>query len=390
MDRYPDLKGRAFLFLLFLWFLWFLNFTIRTVYSPILPLIEDEFAITHARSSSVFVFQAVGYTVSLLSSGFLSGRFGYKRSILVSLIISSCVLFLVPFVKSFSLLYLLIFIQGLTTGIYIPSVMPIITERYVERVWGKTIAIHDTAASISTFAVPFMVLGILHFLPWRGIFFVLSGSFALAAIAFHFLCDELQMKQGRRAMVASLLRNRTLWLLGVLWIFAAGANLGVYFIVPLYLTKELHLDISYANTIFGISRLGAVAVAISVGFIVDRFSLNKTMLATLWLSGGLTILLALMGTTAIGTILFFQASTVVGFFPASLVAISRFFDREVRGLATGIILTFGVTFGWGIIPYLLGVSGDLLSFKVGILILGVLVILSSGAIFFFRKEEANP
>jgi hypothetical protein len=40
-----------------------------------------------------------------------------------------------------------------------------------------------------------------------------------------------------------------------------------------------------------------------------------------------------------------------------------------------------MVFGSGIIPYLLGVSGDLNSFRLGIVILGVLVTLSSGLIF---------
>ena len=64
--------------------------------------------------------------------------------------------------------------------------------------------------------------------------------------------------------------------MGIIWVFPAGACLGVYFVVPLYLTKELSLDIAYANKIFGISRIGGVFVAIMAGFIVDRFGVKKT------------------------------------------------------------------------------------------------------------------
>jgi len=32
-------------------------------------------------------------------------------------------------------------------------------------------------------------------------------------------------------------------------VFLVGCNIGVYYIVPLYLTKELAMDVHYANTI---------------------------------------------------------------------------------------------------------------------------------------------
>jgi len=46
-------------------------------------------------------------------------------------------------------------------------------------------------------------------------------------------------------------------------------------------------------------------------------------------------------------------------------------------MAIGIILACSLAFGGGLVPYLLGVAGDLLSFRFGISILGILVGLSS-------------
>ena len=40
--------------------------------------------------------------------------------------------------------------------------------------------------------------------------------------------------------------------------------------------------------------------------------------------------------------------------------------------------------GWGITPYLLGLSGDYLSFKFGIVVLGISVILSSGLVLLLK------
>jgi NNP family nitrate/nitrite transporter-like MFS transporter len=82
MAKYADLRGKGLLFLLCLWFLWFINFTSRMVFSPILPLIEDEFIANHAQASGIFVFLFAGYGVGVVIAGLFSGTFGYKKSII--------------------------------------------------------------------------------------------------------------------------------------------------------------------------------------------------------------------------------------------------------------------------------------------------------------------
>ncbi len=385
MKRFTSLKGKTFLFLLFLSFLWFLNFAGRTMFSPILPLIEDEFHISHARASSIFIFQSLGYGISIFFSGLLSGIFGYKRSILGSLIVSSFVFFWIPFVQVFSTLYLFSFIIGMATGIYLPAVIPLITGYYEEKIWGKSIAIHDSSASIAVFGVPFIALFLLQFFNWRGIFKVLGAVFILAALIFYFLFDELKVGKMNKAAWGQFIRRKALWVMSFIWIFAASTSLGVYSIVPLYLTKELSLDIGYANTIFGISRLGGFVVAISSGFLVSRFSVQKMMASMLIISGVFTIFVALADVKLIGTALFLQASFIYGFFPAGLIAISRMFELNVRGIATGFIIGWGVIMGWGVEPFLLGLSGDLLSFKFGLMMLGIATMLSSGLVFLLKE-----
>ncbi len=384
MARFDGMKGGASVFLAFLFFLWFMNFSARTIFSPLMPLIEDEFMISHAKASSIYVFSSLGYGIALFLSGMFCGHFGYKKSILVSILATACVFFSIPAVKSFSVLCLFSFILGLSTAVYLPSIIPLITEYYEERLWGRSIAIHDSAASMSIFAAPFIALFFLGFLPWRQIFTVFGVIFVAMALVFWLVAGEVKIHKRERVPLLSFLKNSSLWIMGAIWTFAAGANLGVYYVVPLYLTKELLFDIGHANTIFGWSRIGGIIVAVLTGFIVDRFSLKKIMFIFLFLSGLLTVLLTAAGRDSIATWLFIQASVVMGFFPVGLVAISRMFGREQRSMATGFIVTLGVIFGLGVVPYFLGLAGDLMSFRFGILIFGILVMLSSGLTFFSK------
>jgi NNP family nitrate/nitrite transporter-like MFS transporter len=349
--------------------------------------VEDEFMVTHAKASSIFIFLSSGYGVAVIVSGFFSGKFGHKKSIVLSLLLLSLVAFLIPLVHKFLLLYLFAFVLGFSVGFYLPSAIPLITEYYSEKNWGKAIAIHDTGASTAIFATPFVVLSFLHFLPWRGIFVVLAFVYLACAIIFCFVSTEVKITNPPKAVFSDLIKIKSLWLMCIIWVFGAGANLGIYSIVPLYLTKELHLNIDYANTILGVSRLGAVVVAIACGFLIDKFNLRKIMILVMMVTSVFTVLMGLVPVRHIGIVLFLQAFFVTAFFPVGLVAIAKTFSREMRSLATGIILALAIAFGGGMIPYLLGVSGDVLSFRLGIVILGIFVGLVSALVFRLKELE---
>ena len=385
MEKFSGLKGKGFLFVMFFWSLWFINFSGRTIFAPIMPLIEDEFVVSHARASSLFAFTSFGYACSVFLSGIFSGFLGYKRSIMVSLAISSCIFFIIPSVRVFNVLLLLSFVLGISIGIYIPSIIPLITEYFEERTWGKVIAIHETGPAMSIFTSPLIAIFLLQYLSWRGIFYVFGALFTIPIIIFSFAGREVKVRSAKKGFFSSLVKNGHLWMLGTIWVFAAGACLGLYFVLPLYLTKELGLDIKYANTIFSVSRLGGIFVSVLTGFIVDKFSLKKTIFLVVLVTGILTILIAVKNIKCIEVFLFLQASISTAFFPVGLVSISRLFDKEGRGMATGLIVTLGVTFGLGIVPYLLGLAGDYMSFRFGIMTFGILVVLSSGLTYFLKE-----
>jgi NNP family nitrate/nitrite transporter-like MFS transporter len=387
MERYSNFRGEALLFLLFLWFIWFINFSVRMVFSPILPIIEDEFLINHARASSIFIFLSAGYALGVVVSGLFSGKVGYKKSIVCALVMISLVAFLIPLARNFFLLYFFAFVVGFSVGLYVPSVIPLITEYYSEKNWGKAIAIHDTGAATGILATPLIAIFLLNFFPWRGIFVVFACVFLACSVVFFFSSTEVRISNPPKATFKDIVKIRSLWIMALLWIFSMGANLGIYSIVPLYLTKELNLTIGYANTVLSVSRLGSVVVAVACGFLIDRFDLRKVMFLVMIVTSVLIVMMGLASVKYIGIILFLQASFVTGFFPIGLVALAKTFNREMRSLATGIILAVSNIFGSGITPYLLGVSGDVHSFRLGIIILGIFVALASTLVFHLRELE---
>jgi NNP family nitrate/nitrite transporter-like MFS transporter len=353
--------------------------------SPVLPIIEDEFMVHHAKASSIFIFLSAGYAIGVVVSGLFSGKVGYKKSIVFALALISLVSFLIPLAHNFFLLYLFEFVVGLSVGLYLPAVIPLFTEYYSEKNWGKVIAIHDTGPAAGVLATPFITLFLLRFFPWRGIFVVFACILLVCSFVFYASSTEVKINTPPRATFKEIVKTQSLWLMAILWTFAMGANYAIYSIVPLYLTKELNLNIGYANTVLGVSRLGSVGVAVACGFLVDRFDLRKFMFCLMITTSVLVVLIGLSSVKYVGIILFLEASFVTGFFPVGLVAIAKIFDRETRSLATGIVLGVSNILGCGLTPYFLGISGDLYSFRLGIIILGICVALAS--ILVFRLKE---
>ncbi|MBU4427183.1 MAG: MFS transporter [Proteobacteria bacterium] len=364
-------------FLLLFWSLWYVNFSSRTVISPLLPIIEDEFAISHAVAGSIFSFLSIGYTITLLLSGVLSPRIGYKRSIALGLLILMTSLFFLRYSTTYTSLAVASLFIGLGAGIYLPSAIPLITAVFGRNHWGKAIAFHETAASFSVFSIPLLTAIALRFINWRDIFFILSAACLIVCVFFFIFSPDPSPQKGKRVQFSSVLRRGDFWVMSILWVFVSSCALGLYNVIPLFLVKENGIHLETANTIFGFSRIGGFFVAIIAGFLVDRYRAKKILFLVILLTGLSTMSLALAQTIPfLVVMLFVQATIYPAFFPVALVAISRLTDFNERSIFTGTTIAIGVIFGIGLTPVILGAVADVWNFKVGIFSLGALTTFS--------------
>jgi NNP family nitrate/nitrite transporter-like MFS transporter len=357
----------------------------RTLVPPVLPLIEDEFAISHANAAILFSLISLGSAMTVFTSGLFAGFVGYKRSILVSFSVATLLFLVVPHAGTFSQLALLFFMIGVSTGVYFPSSISVITEHYHHTLWGKTLAVHDTAAAVSLFGAPLIAIFLLKFLAWRQFFYVLAVAYAICTILYFLSGKEIKVRRRPVSHFGSILRNKSLWILAIIWVVTGGgAMMAIYLVIPLYLTKELSLSLGHANTIFGLSRVGGAIFAVIMGFVADRFDLRKSMFAVVMAVGISILFIGHSSLRVVEIALFFQGTIVAGFFPVGLTLMSRMFSADQRSIAAGVVATSGGVVGMSLFPYLFGLSGDHLSFRFGIFVFGLLVILTSGLAYFLK------
>ncbi len=367
--------------LLLFWGLWYLNFSTRTVLSPLLPIIEDEFTITHALAGSIFTFLSIGFTITLLLTALLAARIGYKKCIALGFLISAFSLFSLKCVDTFSSLALAAFFIGLGAGFYIPSAIPLLTEVFAPKNWGKVIALHDTGATFSILSIPVLTAIAVRFLDWRTLLVILGTSCLVLLVFFWLLSPDPHPQREKQIQFTRVLRRRDLWIIAVPWLFATANSLGLYNLIPLFLVKEKGIDLGIANTIFGLSRIGGLFASVLIGFLVDRFGAKRIIFAVLLTTALSTVGIAVspIFPLLIAT-LTIQATVSAAFFPAAFVAISKLTDLNERGIFTGITTAFGVVFGLGVTPAILGAAADVWGFQPGILVLGILTIFSCGLI----------
>jgi len=265
----------------------------------------------------------------------------------------------------------------------------LVTEHYAPSVWGRALAIQDTGASFSLFGAPLLTILLLNFFSWRHFYSVFAAAYLVCGTLFLLYAKEVKVTKRLDSYFGQLFKNPSLWVISVLWTIATGASMGIYLVIPLYLTKELSFTTQYANLLFGLSRLSGVMFSIVMGFLADRFDPKKSMFTALFLAGIFTMLIAQKNLVVVQIALFFQGTVIMGVFSLGLVAISRMFKMEERSLVSGTMSTISGVFGFALLPYLLGLAGDHLTFRFGIGIFGLLVTLSSGFVFFLKVPRSR-
>jgi NNP family nitrate/nitrite transporter-like MFS transporter len=363
--------------LLIFWSLWFLNFSTRMSLSPLLPLIEDELAITHALAGSLFLYLYVGFTISGLMSGWISKYIGYKRSIIYSFLGLAFVLICLRYAETFHDFSTCSFFIGITTGIYFPCAVPLITSIFSRDNWGKAIGFHETAASSSLFIIPILVAFALRFYHWKSFFIILSGACLMVIILFHVFTPDPHPQQERRSRYFGVLRRKDFWIVTIIWTISAMTSAGIFSVIPLFLVKERGIQLELANTIFGLSRIGGLLATLLVGFVLDRYAFKKILFIILFITGLSTIGMALAQVfwLLVG-MLIIQATVSVAFFPSAIMAISKITRLEERSTFMGMTMAISAICGVGFTPVALGAVADRWNFQIGILVLGVIATLS--------------
>jgi predicted MFS family arabinose efflux permease len=167
--------------LMITWMGWISIYLARSVLPPVLPVLTEEFSLSHAQSGLLETAYLIGYIISKVPAGELSRRFGAKKVLAGSMVGYGASTLLTSSAQGFSHIFMLRFLVGLFQGVHLPVANALLSDRFGSR-QGKAIGFNESGANVgNTLAFP-VAVSFLSVWGWRAAFIALSlPAFLLAA-----------------------------------------------------------------------------------------------------------------------------------------------------------------------------------------------------------------
>ena len=176
--------------LMITWMGWISIYLARSVLPPVLPVLTEEFSLSHAQSGLLETAYLIGYIISKVPAGELSRRFGAKKVLASSMVGYGASTLLTSSAQGFSHIFMLRFLVGLFQGVHLPVANALLSDRFGSR-QGRAIGFNESGANVgNTLAFP-VAVSLLSIWGWRAAFIALSlPAFLLAAATLALMREE--------------------------------------------------------------------------------------------------------------------------------------------------------------------------------------------------------
>ncbi len=347
-----------------------------TAYSGVLPLLRADWNMSAGAAGLIQSAWHLGYLISLFAVGFLSDRFGAKRTFLAGNLLAAASAMLFALLTDGVVSALLLHgVLGLCSGgSYTPG-LTLISERFSPYSRGRAMGFYLAAASLG-YALALLLSGALvATIGWRGVFIATAcGPLAAACLAFYSLRDSPNIVhaapagQGAGPSLREVLRNRPAMLLNWAYTFHSWELLGMWAWLPAFLAISAAAGgdvtaqaVGLGALLSAITYISSMAGSIVGGSLSDRWGRTAVILAMscaslacsfafgwmlawpLWL---LLIVAIVYNVTAIGDSSVYSTA-VTELVPPRYVG-AAFSIRSVLGFGAGAVSpwTFGLVLDW--------------------------------------------
>ena len=367
--------------------LFFFTFVSRFIFSPLMPAIGEDIPVTSGQVGALFLIGALGMLAGSSLAGLVSARLNHRGAMLLSVFGMVAILVGASFVGSLWGLRVVFVALGLLAGLQMPSSVATITAAVRPDDWGRALSVQQMAPPLSLLVGPLLAAGLLTVFTWNTTLLWVAGGGAVLGLIFLVAFGGIGAFPGDRpspAAVKPVVSTRSFWVMILLFALGMGAQVGVYTMLPLYLTQERDMTSAQANTILGLANIAPLAVVFLSGWITTKIGLRATMTLFLSLTGLMTILVGVLSGPAMVVSIFLMAALAVGFFTPGFASLSRIVQPNLRSLAAGFAPPIAFLLGGGLLPLALGYFGEAASFSLGIAIAGVTILIGSFATLLLR------
>jgi len=139
-----------------------------------MPTVLTDMNLSYDQAGSFFLISASGYFISLSCSGFVSSILKHKKTILLTAVATGVAILCTGLSQDLFAIRLELFAVGMSSGIYLPSGIAMLTSVIDKKNWGKALGVHEMAPNLSFLLAPVISECLLLWLSWRSILIVLG------------------------------------------------------------------------------------------------------------------------------------------------------------------------------------------------------------------------
>ena len=349
------------------------TFLARMLLSPLLLQIRSHYGFSHVEGGMLFFRISIGFSVSMLLSGFVAQKLQHRGTVLASVFIVAAALILLGLAPPRPVFYAALVLLGAGGGLYGPSGITMLTEVAKTRHWGKALALHEAGPILGFFGAPMLAGLAVRYAGWQALFL------AVAAVSVGIALLFLRYAEGGRFTgvppsprnVLAIWANSRFWIIALFFVLAIGVELGVYSMLPSFLVDARGMPESAANSLVGISRLTALVLVFTSGWLADRFGARLLIGAVAVAAGTATIAIGVARGPLLLAAVVLQPMLISAFFPAGFIELSRVAPSQSRNLAVALVIPLGNLFGSGLVPAALGMLAERGWFAAGFVAVGV-------------------
>jgi NNP family nitrate/nitrite transporter-like MFS transporter len=200
------------------------------------PLKKD-LGLAHVRAASLFLFVSMGYSVSLLMSGFVSHRLQHRKTIILSAVAVGLSLIGISFCHTIWTIRAGLLLLGLASGLYLPFRTCLSHRNGQCQALGKSHRHPRTGPNLSFFMAPACWRkGLMMWFSWRGVLVFLGGCSILTGVFFSLFGKggDFRGEAPNFLSLKTLFSERSFWIMMVLFLWASAPHLGIYTMLPLF------------------------------------------------------------------------------------------------------------------------------------------------------------
>ena len=329
--------------LMITWMGWISIYLARSVLPPVLPVLTEEFSLSHAQSGLLETAYLIGYIISKVPAGELSRRFGAKKVLAGSMVGYGASTLLTSSAQGFSHIFMLRFLVGLFQGVHLPVANALLSDRFGSR-QGRAIGFNESGANVgNTLAFP-VAVSLLSVWGWRAAFIALSlPAFLLAAATLVLMREEEKERDAPKTS------NGDLWeysrILIPLALSHATYNLVLrttFTFMPSFLVEYRGMAITAAGYLAMVLPFAGIFSKMGSGFILERLGpktsiSGATALSAVFMAG----LVRTPGGPWVGLNLLILGLVLYSFSPIIYSSTTSSLPSGLKPVGLGVVTMFG-------------------------------------------------